>query len=151
MFQPSKRLIVLATGLFVVTLGVAIAQSPSDAPPTQGETKANSIETKIRRALDGAPDGVNSSDPLLDDVLGLIQSRGSILDGSSLDPAMETPLASEQGPSDLDNRARAAECLLRSARLLQRLGPPSASRNELVTKMRHEAGRLLTEAGPPTK
>ncbi|EMI18910.1 secreted protein [Rhodopirellula maiorica SM1] len=161
MLSSSLRRTVFATGLLIVTLGVSIAQPPFDptsTPPeetTPTETTAepsptpNPIESKIRSALKGAPEGVNSSDPLLDDVLGIIKSRGSILDGSSLDPALETPAAT--AGIDRDANARAAESLLRSARLLSEIEPRDSARTELVAKMRHEAWRLLGEYAPATK
>lgn len=122
--------------------------SPAEASPEPSSTP-NPIESKIRSVLEGAPGGVHSSDPLLDDVLGIIKSRGSILDGSSLDPALDTPTSA--AGNDRDASARAAESLLRSARLLNRIEPRDSARTELVEKMRHEAWRLLGESAPATK
>tara|TARA_R110002073_G_scaffold7747_5_gene43676 strand:- start:8987 stop:9520 length:534 start_codon:yes stop_codon:yes gene_type:complete len=176
MLTSSLRRTVIATGLLIVTLGVSFAQSRIDFPPSAqppavptktsaaeaapAETSPaeaspapsstpNPIESKIRSVLEGASDDVRSSDPLLDDVLGIIKSRGSILDGSSLDPALDTPTSA--AGNDRDASARAAESLLRSARLLNRIEPRDSARTELVEKMRHEAWRLLGESAPATK
>lgn len=77
---------------------------------------------------------------VLDEVLNLIQKRGSILDGSSLDTETE--------PTEVDARrgkARAAEQLLKSARLLEVLSSEDPHRSKLIDRMRAEAAKLLTE------
>ncbi|GAA5510360.1 hypothetical protein [Novipirellula caenicola] len=121
---------------------------PTEASPEPSSTP-NPIEQKIRSVLEGASDDVRSSDPLLDDVLGIIKSRGSILDGSSLDPALDAAT----GPAGNDREAsvRAAESLLRSARLLSQIEPQDSARTELVAKLRYEAWRLLSESVAVTK
>ncbi|WP_372717546.1 hypothetical protein [Novipirellula sp.] len=170
MRSSSMRPAFFATVLLIVTLGVTMAQAPpaqtlpGDLPPhaeatPEPSSTPNPIESKIRSALEGAPGGVNSSDPLLDDVLGIIKSRGSILDGSSLDPALDTPTstagndreASAREASAREASARVAESLLRSARLLNRIKPRDSARTELVEKMRHEAWHLLGESAPAVK
>ena len=154
MLFSSMRPALFATGLLIVTLGVTMAQAPTDEVTPRDEATSepsstpNPIESKIRSALEGAPGGVSSSDPLLDDVLGIIKSRGSILDGSSLDPALENR---GSAGTDRDYHARAAESLLRSARLLNQIEPRDSARTELVAKMRHEAWRLLGESAPAAK
>ena len=155
MLSSSMRPALFAAGLLIVTLGVTMAQAPTDEVTPRDEATSehsstpNPIESKIRSALEGAPGRVSSSDPLLDDVLGIIKSRGSILDGSSLDPALEHP-GSAAG-TDRDSNARAAESLLRSARLLNQIEPRDSARTELVAKMRYEAWRLLGESAPAAK
>ncbi len=107
-------------------------------------------QTKIRSALDGgAP--VTDGDPVLDDLLQLIRRRGSVLDGTVLDPSSDFDVPTHdpnaRQASDPraveDDMAFAAESLLRSARVLSQLGPPDPDRRELITRMRLEAGKLL--------
>lgn len=105
---------------------------------------------------DGAP---NSGDMVLDDVLEIIRRRGSVLDGSSLDPANDdAPLIINLPPEPRSGDVPAssavydaAEQLLRSARLLEKLSRTGDSsidedRAKLVRSMRSQAGRLLIQA-----
>lgn len=141
------------------------AQAPPQAPPTDEQpieipklevvpiAPARNTEQqhdKIRAALDGGTP-VTDGDPVLDDLLQLIRRRGSVLDGTVLDPSNEFDgpgsSASGAGATDRntieDNKAFAAESLLRSARMLGQLGTPDDARRELMTRMRQEAAKLL--------
>ena len=117
------------------------------APPPNTDQQYD----KIRAALEGG-DPVTDGDPVLDDLLQLIRRRRSVLDGTALDPkydfeASGSPSRDTQAtdPNTLeDDKAFAAESLLRSARLLSQLAAPDPSRRELITRMRQEAAKLLT-------
>ena len=97
-------------------------------------------QRKIREALEGRRLGGSSGNVMLDDILNIIQTEGSILDGSVLDPDQDDVPQS----SDESARALAAERLLRASRTLEQLGDDHA-RASLVKQMRSEAARLLTE------
>lgn len=139
-----------------------------------GQETPPRAEQKIRDALRGKslePTG----DGMLDDVIEIVRRRGSVLDGSVLDGDMldtseqslpnrdsAEPRSSGQNflhgggttarairsRRDIENRAAAAEQLLRAARLLMQTGDADASRRELVAQMRAEAVKLLSQADP---
>ncbi len=121
-----------------------------DVVPIAPVPNTEQQHNKIRAALDGGVP-VTDGDPVLDDLLQLIRRRGSVLDGTALDPSNDFeasgPHASEAKSTDPitleDDKAFAAESLLRSARLLSQLGVPDAARRELITQMRQEAAKLL--------
>ncbi len=110
----------------------------------------------IQQALQGNVTRGNG-DPVLDEMLQIIQRRGSVLDGSVLDgsvldtktldanvPDTEDALVNQPPlASDEDDRALAAESLLRSARLFSKLAPLDPAQRELVARMRREAAKLL--------
>ncbi|TWU47413.1 hypothetical protein Poly51_52130 [Rubripirellula tenax] len=127
-------------------------QLPQNSVPrtnTIAPETAEKVEHKIREALDGnAP--AETGDGVLDDVLGVIKSQGSILDGSILDdrttntdPGRRLTSRTRQSV-DVDRRAVAAEQLLRAARLLLAADPTSESGVRLVAQMRREAVKLLS-------
>ena len=105
-----------------------------------------------------------TGDPVLDDVLEIIRKRGSILDGTSLDPANELDSNdgtqsviigvpggtrfTKGGSGDATKAApvyHAAEQLLRAARLLETLADQDESQQELIREMRSQATRLLIQ------
>jgi hypothetical protein len=145
------------SGLFlVVLLVVAIgADEPSQQPPA-GSTRPsadnpNSRATdQIQKALRGK--SVETGDGILDDMLEVLQQRGSILDGSSLDeglneltPAVDSSHSGNATSQTTDaNNARVAESLLKSARLLEKLGKLNGNQRSLVAQMRRVAVDLLT-------
>lgn len=107
------------------------------------EPPVSPAEQKIRDALQGRADKP-TGDGVLDDVIGLIKKKGSILDGSSLDPNQDS--AEKVTTAGLISRkAHAAEQLLRASRLLSQFDSNDPSRLELVNQMRAEAVKLLTE------
>lgn len=113
---------------------------------------------RIRSRLRGEGPRSPTGDGTLDDILRLIDGQGSILDGSSLE-LPKRRVAASPDTAATTRRARAAEALLRAARLLERErrleresgswhdgqtpadGPPAA--DDLVHRMRAEAVRLL--------
>lgn len=168
---PSRRLAlcvaiaVFAVGVFAIGSNTCEAQSPPAVPPTPKlQPEAPTLDTipvspvpnpdqqqkKVQIALESDV-LVTDSDPLFDDLLQLIRRKGSVLDGTILDPANESKVfstedqsgnASQQNATD-DARAFAAESLLRSARLLSHLSAPDTDRRELISRMRLEAAKLL--------
>ncbi|KLU06325.1 hypothetical protein RISK_001536 [Rhodopirellula islandica] len=123
---------------------LAIAQPPVDdwkklelpTVDTPVVPSSDRATEKIQKALEGvAP--VPTGDGMLDDVLNIIQRRGSVLDGSVLDseidplsdPADQRSKVSGAGKNDVDSLSgpaasfRLAEQLLATARRLERAIP----------------------------
>lgn len=133
-----------------------IQPKPNDPKPVQTDEK---IVDQIRGALEtGRP---AAAPGILGDVLEVIRQRGSILDGSVLDPKNENPLETKEQPTQgsdpgVDRRTptlkpsnvRVAESLLRSARLLESIPGGDEDRRALVRKMRIQATRLLVQTYP---
>ena len=143
-------ILALSTALISFAQPPAIQPTPlADVPqlePLQPQPQAtDGVQNQIRDALQG-DSPVGSADPVLDDVLQIIQQRGSILDGSSLDelerPAKSTHLKSDRSPAF--KRARAAESLLKAARHLEQIGPLDDAQGKLIQQMRQQSARLLT-------
>ena len=127
----SRKFVVIGfTGIFVAAFGM-LAMATAQVP-------ISPAEKQIRDALDGEAGGGHSGDGVLDDILEIIQQRGSILDGSSLDPTAGEAKSS-QG-NEVSQNAYAAEQLLRAARLLEGLGEVDRKRAELVAKMEGGSG-----------
>ena len=133
--------------VMVVALSVSVeAQEISNAKEN------NPRKEKIREALENPNKETHSDDPILDDVLQILKKRGSILDGSVLDP--DAPVETEESLLDLRTSkgtptvqrraAYAAESLLRSARLLEAFDSKDIAHQNLVRLMRREAARILT-------
>lgn len=176
MSKTTIKLVFAFVASFACSESQAQIVPPPDAPAPQlvddAKTRAQIVEAlrNAKAARDaerasesgntGNGDGTaNTGDMVLDDVLEIIRRRGSVLDGTSLDPANdEAPLIINlpREPESGDVPAAsavydAAEQLLRSARLLEKLsrtGEPSIDedRAKLVRSMRSQAGRLLIQA-----
>lgn len=109
----------------------------------------------IRDALRGREGGASATgDAILDDVIGIIRTQGSVLDGTILDEDVEAVLppgaiasgAPHPDASMVDvseQRYRVAESLLRTARLLSGLPDADGQRQSLVRQLRMEAARCL--------
>jgi hypothetical protein len=107
----------------------------------------------------GSEPAKSSGDPVLDDVLEIIRRRGSVLEGSTLDPQNETESVIIDVPSlaapneavapgdagDAKAVYHVSEQLLRAARLLEALPNPDASRIAMVRDLRSQATRLLIQ------
>ncbi len=100
------------------------------------------------------------ADPILNDVLDVIRQRGSVLDGSSLDESGhsemqhspdETDYPQPGRMSDIDRRYQVAESLLRSARLLQRLGASDPEQADLIRSLRQRALTLMIQSAAREK
>jgi hypothetical protein len=133
----STMLFALMASLFTCT--DVIAQLPGrDSRPGPKE--------KIRDVLEGAQPAP-TGDGVLEDILGVIQNQGSILDGSMLDENAIQPMSSHRSRS-ITRRAQVAEQLLRAARMLEAITSDESSAN-LVQSMRQQAAKLLVENEPP--
>ena len=77
--------------------------------------------------------------------MNVIKRRGSILEGSSLDPDASAESDAAAWGTSTSIRARAAEQLLRAARLLDMAEPVTERRADLCRQMRAEAAKLLSE------
>ena len=95
------------------------------------------VEKKIRDAIENG-DFQETGDPVLDDLLKFMREN-SVLRNTSLDPALDSPGATTSA------RARAAESLLKSARLLEKIESSDKTRQDLVNQLRSEAVRLLRQ------
>ena len=108
----------------------------------EGEQRS-AAEQKIRDAIEGNSPTGQTGDGVLDDILGVIKSRPSILDNSSLDPNARS--GQTNGPNTISKKAHTAEQLLKASRLLEGVGPDDENRSDLVHRMRAEAEKLLSE------
>ncbi len=115
-------------------------------PAAQGPT-----EQRIQDALKGK--SVQSRDDFEQDMLNVLKDRGSILKGSLLDELSQSDSQSKptrglhapnQVSNDSSQRARVAESLLKSARLIQKLGKLNDSQSRLVRQLREQAHDLLS-------
>lgn len=157
----SVKLLLAAVLTFAAVIPLTIAQRPApskplpqielpnDANPPVLIPQANTvIEGKIRKVLSGDANA-KTGDPILDDILGVIKQRGSILKGSTLGSTPGSPKPKvANGADHSSERFRAAELLLRTSRSLEKLGPLDASQRDLINKMRIESKRLLNSAVP---
>lgn len=122
---------------------------PSDNPAAKSLIANSLLQEEL-----GA-EAKTSGDMFLDDVIEIIRRQGSVLDGSVLDPALEEslprtvrPLSELTGSESLDGDSvyHAAEQLLRTSRMLQRLAGRDRERDELVHAMRRQAAKLMIDA-----
>ena len=124
----------------------------------------------IARALEGTLEGNRDAGAKLPETVREIMDRnGSILSGSSLDASISedrhresqafadpsSPQLNRQKPARtaradrpdrLEKKLRAAEMLLKTARLVDKLPSPSENQRRLVNQMRQQAVRLLVES-----
>jgi hypothetical protein len=138
---------VLAISVISISeLAIRAGEPPSRASlPAKPTAKPSSpAEQKIRDALEGKSSNGETGDGVLDDVLGIIKQRRSILEGSSLDP-IDIDSETTEKPGSVSKMALAAEQILKAARLLENVGRPDQDRADLVKRMRAEAVKLLSE------
>jgi hypothetical protein len=138
--------VLVVCAISISELAIRAGEPPSVAtPPTKAPAKSFSpAEQKIRDALDGRSPVGETGDGVLDDVLGIIKQRRSILQGSSLDP-INSDSQTTGGRHSVSKMALAAEQVLKAARLLENVGRPDQGRADLVKRMRAEAVKLLSE------
>ncbi|WP_182870259.1 hypothetical protein [Stieleria mannarensis] len=124
---------------------------PADHPPKDNPAARRAISRLLqggREDADSAPD----DRVLPEEFKELLRSTPSVLDGSTLDPKRQPQLPSTNRSRDAaDTPAarrsrRAAEMLLKSARLLDKIEPKSENRTYLIHQMRSEAVRLLQQS-----
>ncbi|NND98304.1 MAG: hypothetical protein HKN47_13345 [Pirellulaceae bacterium] len=115
-------------------------ESPSSRP--------SAVEDRIRDTLEGKAAG-DTGDVVLDDMLRVLQQRGSVLKGSLLEAShSEHRHNTHDGqPNDptstMRQRSRAAESLLKSARLLENLRQDDSTQTDLIDSMRRQAAVLI--------
>lgn len=154
----------VAITLSASSISLAQLEVPRDAViPAPAEPPRNhpAAQSKIAESLDQenqSQDPKPTGDPILDDVLEIIRRRGSVLRGSALEDANQTPkIAIIETDEPLRSIAGgeispsisvylAAEQLLKASRTLERLGGPSNDRSELIRAMRSHAAKLLIDA-----
>ncbi|MEM6980166.1 MAG: hypothetical protein AAF539_10920 [Planctomycetota bacterium] len=155
-------------------LPAGVVPGPEQLLPSDPESKARS-QAAIRAALNG--ESVRGESPILSDVLDVVKSRGSVLNGSSLDadsrfnrlpgggqPPSGGPSRREARPAigfrssiqtDMPDRSRflIAESLLRSARQLETISPSDPLVNQLrqraVSLLSAESHRVFNPSHPP--
>ena len=150
---------------------LAIPNAPPQdlLPPQRQLQNRDRVQQLMQEALRSDGRAPASGDQVLDDVLRVLRQRGSVLDGSTLDPEHENTPPSPDGPNESSKqpndslgkrfrripspsvapqRARAAELLLRTARVLENLGPVGENRRKLIQELRREAVRVLTKHNP---
>ncbi|MEZ6090360.1 MAG: hypothetical protein R3C05_20505 [Pirellulaceae bacterium] len=140
-FKKQRVLVFCCVGA-IVTLAAWNVLAQDAASPS----KQDKVQQSIRNALQGESETASADEPLLQDVLDLIKRQGSVLDGSMLDEADEAHVESVR---QVDHEAgfRAAEALLRAARLLNDLpSTTNPERKPLIRQMRQQAMTLLQSA-----
>lgn len=127
---------------------------PQLPPPSpRSENNQRQIEDHLRRAISGDAEVEPSGDVVLDSMIEQLRSKGSVLQGSLLDP--NEPVTQQAGSQETGSQETmppseqaclVAEQLLRSARLLSQLDDHTSdpTRQQLIDQMRRQAARLLT-------
>jgi hypothetical protein len=165
--------LMLTGGLFVVLWSGSSAEPPaSDSAPARprqlglpegteipeapqidsGEPPSNFFEEQVKNAFKRAAQGDfeqgGTGIAIADDILKVIEEVGPISARFASEASLEAPVASRAGfvaDGGTARRARAAEQMLRAARLLEQLGGKGSDRVALIRQMREEAKRLLSE------
>ena len=130
-----------------------LPESPlPESPLPKSSSPIDPAVDRIREALQSGQ--VDHAPGLLGDVLDVIREKGSILDGSVLDPRMElgpddeptAQAASKARPTqNVSETVRTAELLLRSARRLESFGGGDAQCVRLIHQMRVRATSMLAD------
>lgn len=134
----------------VLNLPEGVDPQPAPVVPQAATGPQRDQLDSISRRIQGLPESGEQA-PLPEGLRELMGRQPSVLKGSSLDPELEFLPESPQGfpaglgKTSLPKRARAAEMLLKTARLLDKLEPASENHSKLVDQMRREAARLLAE------
>lgn len=118
-------------------------QLPPVEPTLPPLEEAPLIEEKIRGAIEN-DQAAATGDPILDGILDVLKQRGSVLDGSLLDspPVVAAPV----NQAEQEAYCLAAEKLLETARILSQLpSDPSGQRQQLITQMRDQAARCMSD------
>ncbi|WP_436716115.1 hypothetical protein U8335_00095 [Roseiconus lacunae] len=143
--------------------GKVITMPKGVVPPMPEISDSPAIEDAIRKELESPYSVGPIGNPMVGDVIDVIRGRQSVLTGSLLDELSRRPdrllndssVATEsvserqtlRRASQLDQKAHAAENLLKAARLLAKVSPEDAHRRNLIRQMRIEAARLLGDFG----
>ncbi|QEF97450.1 hypothetical protein Mal15_14900 [Stieleria maiorica] len=128
---------------------------PTEHPPEDDPAARRAISRLLQGGREVAGPAT-AEVKLPEELKELLRGTPSILDGSVLDPKRPTqprrphrlPHAAAEASSPRRNH-RAAEMLLKSARLLDKIEPKSENRTYLIHQMRSEAVRLLQQSAVP--
>ncbi len=147
-----------------LTLPPSQPMLPPQLPPPspRSENSQRQIEDHLRRAISGDAEVKPSGDVVLDSIIEQLRSKGSVLDGSLLDPnepATQTADSRQTNTQQVDPQQAqppseqaclAAEQLLRSARMLSQLDDNASdpARRQLIDQMRRQAAQLLSPPQP---
>ncbi len=138
------------------TLAWTIAQPPADTRQTlelpdlpdfqPPKVRANpQRDAKVQQIIGDAlkkGEHPETGDPVLDDADS--SEGGSILAGFDSGPrGSRATIREDQRNQSVSAKARAAECLLKAARKLEKVEPIDKTRRDLVNQMRRESVRLL--------
>ncbi|TWT79916.1 hypothetical protein CA13_13260 [Planctomycetes bacterium CA13] len=139
------------TGLMLIAFCLAAFASIHAQTTTLEAPSAEAMRRDVERSASQPRVDV----PITEDVQQIIRDLGSVLDGSSLDPANAPASATTGGAARNtvqgfkrkgSKRIRVAETLLRNSRNLEMTTPLDKPRRELVAQMRREAIRLIQES-----
>ncbi|MCA9137196.1 MAG: hypothetical protein KDB00_10565 [Planctomycetales bacterium] len=122
------------------------ADLPLDVQPVDRPAIRESISQQLQGTSPSQGDGI-----VPPEIRELIQKSGSVMKGSLLDPELDAiPNSWSSGRIDgqsdeaISRRLHAAEMLLKSARLLDKIRPASENQKQLVLQMRNQAVQLMT-------
>ena len=148
------------TSIFDSELASAIAAASRETSPPKSSDKQDSFDEEARRVFEAAsngefPDG-ETGNIVLDDMLKVMRQTGPVssrLASSRGFDELESPLNVEanghnkvsRSEKHVSSRAKAAEQLLKAARLLEKQTNQLPSSVSLIDEMRVTARKLLTE------
>ncbi len=148
------------TSIFDSELASAIAAASRETSPPKSSDKQDSFDEEARRVFEAAsngefPDG-ETGNIVLDDMLKVMRQNGPVssrLASSRGFDELESPLNVEanahnkvsRSQKHVSSRAKAAEQLLKAARLLEKQTNQLPSSVSLIDEMRVTARKLLTE------
>lgn len=123
---------------------------PIESLPKEDPAGLKAFQNMINGTTDAVP-----TDPIMSGLMQVYYHRGSVLENSSLDPRLQRshatpePIWNRSGDAQQRHkRLHAAELLLKTSRLIDKIKPLSDNRRQLAVQMRQEAARLLTQPTP---
>ena len=126
-------------------------QVPKLYPLVPGSKESRVFEV-FRDAVDGKFDVTGTGDPIVDDMIKVMQTNGVVADRFPRDLLPEGGESTRgldaskiDANQTVSQRAKAAEHLLRASRILEKVTAGSPSGVTLIREMRSEAKRLLSE------
>ena len=126
-------------------------QVPKLYPLVPGSKESRVFEV-FRDAVDGKFDVTGTGDPIVDDMIKVMQTNGVVADRFPRDllpQGGESTRGLDASKIDanqtVSQRAKAAEQLLRASRILEKVTAGGPGRVTLIREMRSEAKRLLSE------
>jgi hypothetical protein len=126
-------------------------QVPELDPLVPGSKKSRVFEA-FRDAAEGKFDASGTGNPIVDDMIGVMQTNGVVANRFPKDLLPESgesnrglDVTTIDADRTVSQRAKAAEQLLRASRILEKATAGSPGRVTLIREMRSEAKRLLSE------